>query len=82
MTMRTTWSFYTAGQLTFGPGAVRQLGELVARHRLSRIFVVTDKTLVDLGSAQRVIEPLRAVGMTVDVFDGGVAEPSIDVQNS
>jgi hypothetical protein len=43
MTMRTTWSFYTAGQLTFGPGAVRQLGELVARHRLSRIFVVTDK---------------------------------------
>jgi alcohol dehydrogenase class IV len=79
MTMRTTWSFYTAGQLTFGPGAVRQLGELVARHRLSRIFVVTDKTLVDLGIALRVIEPLRAVGMTIEVFDGGVAEPSIDV---
>jgi len=77
--MRTTWSFYTAGQLTFGPGAVHQLGELAARHRLSRIFVVTDKTLVGLGIAQRVIEPLRAAGMTVEVFDGGEAEPSINV---
>ncbi len=77
--MRTTWSFYTAGQLTFGPGAVGQLGELAARHRLRRIFVVTDKTLVGLGIAQRVLEPLRAAGMTVEVFDGGEAEPSINV---
>ncbi len=77
--MRTTWSFYTAGQLTFGPGAVGQLGELAARQRLSRIFVVTDKTLVGLGIAQRVLEPLRAAGMTVEVFDGGEAEPSINV---
>ena len=28
--MRTTWSFYSAGQLVFGPGSVRQAGELVA----------------------------------------------------
>jgi len=77
--MRTTWSFYTAGQMTFGPGAVRQLGNLAARHQLSRIYVVTDKTLVGLGVAQRVVEPLRAAGMTVEVFDGGEAEPSIDV---
>ena len=77
--MRATWSFYTAGQLTFGPGAVGQLGDLAARHRLSRIFVVTDKMLVGLGIGQRVVEPLRAAGMTVEVFDGGEAEPSINV---
>ncbi|MBC8352529.1 MAG: iron-containing alcohol dehydrogenase [Planctomycetes bacterium] len=77
--MRATWNFYTAGQLTFGPGAVRQLGDLVVRHRLRRVYVVTDKTLVDLGVAQRVIEPLHAAGMTVEVFDGGEAEPSIHV---
>lgn len=77
--MRTTWSFYTAGQLMFGPGAVRQLDELAARYRLSHIFVVTDKTLMGLGIAQRAVEPLRAAGMTVEVFDGGEAEPSIDI---
>ena len=77
--MRTTWSFYTAGQLTFGPGAVGQLGDLAARYRLGRVFVVTDKTLVSLGIAERVVEPLRAAGMTVEVFDGGEAEPSIHV---
>ncbi|HUG70731.1 MAG TPA: iron-containing alcohol dehydrogenase [Pirellulaceae bacterium] len=77
--MRSTWSFYTAGQLTFGPGAIRQLGELARRHRLSRIFVVTDKTLVELGIARSVTAPLLAAGMTVEVFDGGEAEPSIRV---
>lgn len=77
--MRTTWNFHTAGQLTFGPGAVRQLGTLAAKHRLGRILVVTDKTLVDLGIARRVMEPLRAAGMILEVFDGGEAEPSINV---
>ncbi|MCB9873192.1 MAG: iron-containing alcohol dehydrogenase [Planctomycetaceae bacterium] len=77
--MRSTWSFYTAGQLTFGPGAVRQLGEMVSRRRLSRVFVVTDKTLVQLGIATRVIEPLRSAGITMEVFDGGEAEPSISI---
>ncbi len=77
--MRTTWSFYAAGHLTFGPGAVKQLGELATRHRLRRVLVVTDKTLVDLGIAERALEPLRAAGVTIDVFDGGEAEPSINV---
>ena len=77
--MRETWNFYTAAQLTFGPGAVRQLGDLATRHRLSRIYVVTDRTLVDLGMAERVVNPLQAAGMTVGLFDGGEAEPSINV---
>lgn len=77
--MRATWNFYSAGQLTFGPGAVRQLGDLATRQRLSRAFVVTDKTLVELGIAQRVVEPLRGAGITVEVFDKGEAEPSINV---
>lgn len=77
--MRTTWSFYTAGQLTFGPGALRQLGEMATRHQLRRVFVVTDKTLVQLGITQRVTESLSSAGITAEVFDGGEAEPSIKV---
>ena len=77
--MRSTWSFHTAGQITFGPGVIRQIGELVARHKLARIFVVTDKNLVDAGIVDRACEPLRSAGMTVEVFDGSAAEPSINV---
>jgi alcohol dehydrogenase class IV len=75
--MRTTWNFYTAGQLTFGPRAVDELGEMASRRKLERIFIVTDKTLVQLGFADRVRKPLNDTGVTVDTFDGGEAEPSI-----
>ena len=77
--MRSTWNFYTAGQLTFGAGGVGQLGELASRRKISRVFVVTDKNLVDAGIVKQVVDALRSANITVDIFDGGAAEPSIDV---
>ncbi len=77
--MRSTWNFYSAGQLTFGPGAVRQLGKLAARHKLTRVFVVTDINLVNAGIVERAVDPLRSAGIAIQVFDGGAAEPSISV---
>ncbi len=76
--MRTTWNFYTAGQLVFGPDAVQQLGELIARRKLARVFVVTDKILDGAGIVEQVREPLRAANITFEVFDGGEAEPSLN----
>ena len=75
--MRTTWNFFTAGQLVFGRGAIRQLGNLVARRALSRLFVVTDSTLVDVGIANRLTATLSDADIQFQVFDGGEAEPSI-----
>jgi len=75
--MRTTWSFHTAGQLTFGPRAIQQLGEIAQRRRLTRVLVVTDKTLVELGIAGQLRQPLLAAGVTLETFDGGEAEPAI-----
>jgi len=75
--MRTTWSFHTAGQLTFGPGAVSQLGELLGRRRIERLLIVTDKNLVEAGICERVRNPIEEAGIAVDTFAGGEAEPSI-----
>ncbi|MBP89763.1 MAG: alcohol dehydrogenase [Planctomycetaceae bacterium] len=75
--MRTTWSFYTAGQLTFGQGATNQLSEIAMRRKFERVLIVTDETLVDLGIADRVRRPLAQAGVVVETFDGGEAEPSI-----
>lgn len=76
--MRTTWNFYTAGQLTFGPGSVQHLEEIARRRKFERVLVVTDKTLVNVGIAERVHQPLGAAGVEVQIFDEGEAEPSID----
>jgi alcohol dehydrogenase class IV len=77
--MRTTWTFFTAGQLTFGPGSASQLGEIAARRGWKRILVITDRVLRSLGLVERVTQPLIEAGMDCQVFDGGEPEPSIHV---
>jgi alcohol dehydrogenase class IV len=74
--MRTTWTFASAGQLIFGPGAVEQLGELAQHCVFARLLIVTDKPLVKAGLVQRVRQPLDAARLAVEVFDGGEPEPS------
>ena len=76
--MRTTWNFFTAGQLHFGRGAVRHLGQLTARLRVDRVFVVTDPALVEAGLFECIKSPLEEAGLWIELFDGGEPEPSID----
>ena len=76
--MRTTWNFYSAGQLVFGRGAAGRLGELVARLGIDRVLVITDKVLAGVGIVERVHAPLAEANITVDLFDGGEAEPSLE----
>jgi alcohol dehydrogenase class IV len=77
--MRTTWNFHSAGQLTFGDGAVDQLGQLSRRRGWQRLLLVTDMPLVQLGIAERVRGPLADAGLAVEIFNGGQAEPAIEV---
>ena len=77
--MRQTWTFHSAAQLVFGPGAVAQLGELAQRMRLSRVLIVTDRSLVAAGLLKPVQAPLWAAGIAVEIFDGGEPEPSLDL---
>ncbi len=76
--MRTTWNFFTAGQLHFGRGAVRHLGQLAGQLGVDRVLLVTDPMLIEAGILDRVMQPLTAAGLWVEVFDGGEPEPSID----
>src|SRR5580704_7608780 len=77
--MRTTWTFHSAGQLVFGRGAVNQAGELAQRLKLRRVLVVTDGRLVAAGLDRAVRDPLESAGITVETFDGGQPEPSLDL---
>ena len=76
--MRTAWTFYSAGELVFGRGAIAQLGTLLARRKLSRIFLVADERLAAAGLVERVLAPLRDVNISCQVFTGGEPEPAIE----
>lgn len=76
---RMTWGFSTAGRILFGPGAVGQLEQVAERLRSARSLIVTDQAIAAAGLVERVIAPLEAAGVAVDVFDGGEPEPSFDV---
>src|SRR5262245_37750584 len=77
--MRTTWTFHSAVSLVFGPGAVRQVGDIVRRLPARRVFVVTDATLAKVGVLAAVTDPLKEADVEVGVFDGGEPEPSLSV---
>ena len=77
--MPTSWSFFTAGQLVFGPGAIEQLGDWSHRHQLKRILVVTDQCLRQAGVVLPIEEQLQAAQLEFTVFDGGTAEPSLEI---
>jgi alcohol dehydrogenase len=76
-TMRSAWSFHSAGQLVFGRGAARQLGGHLTRRKLLRVLLVTDERLVAAGVVDRVRQPLVDAEITVEVFGGGKPEPPV-----
>lgn len=80
--MRTTWNFYTAGQLLFGKHASRQLGPRLAERKIRSACVVTDRNLVDVGIVEPMLRSLSASGIDVTLFDGGQAEPAIEVAHA
>jgi alcohol dehydrogenase class IV len=76
--MHSSWSFYTAGQLIFGRGAVGRLAGEAAGEGWRRALLVTDANLRDAGLVETVARPLKEAGCQLEVFDEGEAEPSIE----
>ena len=77
--MREIWTFYSAGQLVFGPGAIAQVGEQAARIGLKRVLVVTDRVLEKAGLVGPVLESLTAGSIGWQVFVGGEPEPTLEL---
>lgn len=74
--MRSTWTFHSAGELVFGAGAAKQLGERAARAGVHRVLIVTDPPLAAAGILEQARLPLEEAGLAVEVFDKGEPEPS------
>ncbi|MEC9096304.1 MAG: iron-containing alcohol dehydrogenase, partial [Planctomycetota bacterium] len=74
---KSFWSFGTPGQLIFGRKSVAQLSDLARRFCWQRALIITDQNLLDAGVVASVQSALVTGGASVEVFDGGEAEPSI-----
>jgi alcohol dehydrogenase class IV len=74
--MPTTWRFSTSDEILFGAGAAAQTGVEAAQRGFARALIVTDQRLIDAGVSALVVNSLHASGIAVDVFAGGVPEPS------
>src|SRR5947208_12590404 len=77
--MRTAWNFHAPGQLVFGRGAIAQLGSLVTRRKLKRLFLVSDERLQAAGVVERVLAPLTEAKIAVETYLGGQPEPAVSL---
>lgn len=74
--MGATWTFHSAGQIVFGPGAVEQLGGIATRMGLRSVQLLSDPVLDSAGIVEKVKKPLREAGIEVLLDLGGEPEPT------
>ena len=63
--------------LQVGAGASSEIGSILKSMGLHRPLIVTDKIMVQLGYISTVREHLNDVGISSEVFDDTVPEPTV-----
>ena len=64
--------------LQIGAGASKEVGAILNSMDLHRPLIVTDKIMVQLGYIERIMECMNDVGISADVFDDTVPEPTVN----
>jgi len=64
-----------------GPGSMKQLCDSIGHFGNKKIFIVTDRPLVELGLVDRASQALAANGVEVVIFDGVLPDPTFNVIN-
>lgn len=63
--------------MSIGENACEEITTVLASLNLRKPLVVTDKMMVKLGYAARIVEVLSSAGIHADVFDDTVPEPTV-----
>lgn len=67
--------FQTTPRIIMGPGAIQRIGEEARRLGASKVLVVTDKGIMDVGLIQPVEVSLKRAHLRFMVFDGVEPDP-------
>ncbi|MFK7730420.1 MAG: iron-containing alcohol dehydrogenase [Pseudomonadales bacterium] len=73
--MNTNFSFNSVSDLSIGAGAVLKLGDIAKLSRVSRLFVVTDKGVLEHGLLENALESLESAGVGVEIYSDVIADP-------
>ncbi|MEM8498862.1 MAG: iron-containing alcohol dehydrogenase [Pseudomonadota bacterium] len=73
--MNTNFTFNSVSDLAIGAGAVNQLGDIAKRLVVSRLFVVTDKGVLEHGLLTKAHESLESAGIGVELYSDVIADP-------
>lgn len=68
-------TFNTTQSIISAPGALSQLGEQCIARQLSRVLIVTDPTIIQLGLLNNALDSLKAAGITWVIYDQVIADP-------
>ena len=60
--------FQTVGSLILEPGVTNRLGEIAAEIGMSRVLLVSDPGIAEVGLLDRAITGLRSGGLEVSIF--------------
>ena len=74
----TPFDFHCPTQLHFGPGRMEELGALTAKLGVSRVLVVTDPGIEEVGHAQRGVKLIEKAGLVTQLFDGVQENPTTE----
>jgi len=67
-----------ASNITFGPGCLKEAGDIAKNLGITRIAVFTDSALVETAHVSTVLASLKAAGVDVALYDDVRVEPTDD----
>jgi alcohol dehydrogenase len=73
-----TFNLFLAGRISFGPGVSSLVGEKATALGGKRIFLVTDRTMEKLGTAEKISTHLSTAGLSTVAFFDVEPEPSVE----
>ncbi|MBL3593268.1 MAG: iron-containing alcohol dehydrogenase [Synergistaceae bacterium] len=76
------FNMFLSGRISFGPGVSSQVGLQARKLGASRAVLVTDKTMEDLGLAEKIADHLTDAGVETCLFTGVEAEPSVETTDA
>lgn len=62
----------------FGKGAIAEITTEVKKRNFKKALVITDKELMKVNVATKVIAILKAANLNYEIFDGVVPNPTIE----
>lgn len=76
------FNMFMAGKVSFGAGIAAQVGPLARSLGSSRAVLVTDKTMEELGLAEKISGYLQESGVETCIFAGVEPEPSVETTDA